>query len=622
MSRYIVIGAGAVGATVAAQLHEAGKEVVLVARGRHLTLLRERGLEYVRPEGVRRVLLRAVGGPDDVVLRDDDVLVLATKSQDSEAAIAQWAWQPVGTTTSAAEVLPIVLLQNGLENVRTALRRFGTVLDAVVLIPSSYVTAGQVISPGSPKVGVIVIGYPTSGDTVVADGVADDLRAAFFGAQTTWEIERLKAGKLLGNLAHNLDAVYRPSRLRDIAAAELRAEAEQVFAGAGVEAGDLWTDDSIDLSGFVVQSIEGYERGGSSTWQSLARSVPHESDFLNGEIVLLARLHGHEAPLNAAVQQRVARAAREGTAAGTLGDVDLAVLLSHRAGRRLEVLLDIKQLRDELASENPPVLLDVRWALGDPHGRAHYEEAHIPGAVFVDLDTELAEPPTPLAGRHPLPSIERLQAAAQRWGISTNRSVVVYDNNGGLSSARAWWLLRWAGLANVRILDGALGAWVDAGFELETGTTVPNPGDVELSGGHLPTLTADEAAELATDGVLLDARAPERYRGELEPIDPRAGHIPGAISAPTAENLEGGTFLPAEKLRARFTALGIEPGARVGVYCGSGVTAAHQVAALAVAGIEVALFPGSWSAWSSDPGRVVAVGATPFGGSSAGGETT
>jgi thiosulfate/3-mercaptopyruvate sulfurtransferase len=612
MSRYIVIGAGAVGASVGAQLHEAGKDVVVVARGRHLSLLRERGLDYVRPEGIRRVALHVVGGPDELSLHDDDVLVLATKSQDTEATIAQWAWQPVGKTASAAQVLPIVLLQNGLENVRTALRRFVTVLDAVVLVPSSYVTPGQVVSPGSPTVGVILLGYPATGETDVADNIASDLRAASFGAQTSWEIERLKAGKLLGNLSHNLDAIYRPSRLRDVAAAALRAEAEQIFAAAGIEAAEL-TDGSIDLRGFVVETIVGYERGGSSTWQSLARSASQESDFLNGEVVLLARLKGREAPLNAAVQQRIARAARERSPAGSLDDLDLALLLQHQAGRRPEVLIDVKQLRDELASEDAPLVLDVRWALGDPHGRAHYEEAHIPGAVFVDLDNDLADPPSPHGGRHPLPRIDRLQAAAQRWGINANRRVVVYDNNGGLSAARAWWLLRWAGHSDVRILDGALGAWIEGGLDVETGITVPEPGDVELTGGHLPTLTADEAAELALQGVLLDARAPERYRGEVEPIDPRAGHIPGALSAPTTQNLEGGAFLPAAELRARFAALGIESGTRVGVYCGSGVTAAHEVAALAVAGIDVALYPGSWSAWSSDPDRPLAFGGTRFG---------
>ncbi len=184
---------------------------------------------------------------------------------------------------------------------------------------------------------------------------------------------------------------------------------------------------------------------------------------------------------------------------------------------------------------------------------------------------------------------------------------MVYDDNGGQSAARAWWLLRWAGVTDVRILDGALGAWREAGFEIESGENVPVPGDVVLSAGHLPTLDADGAARTAREGVLLDARAGERYRGEVEPVDPRAGHIPGAVSAPTGGNLdENGRFLPSEQLRARFAALGAGEAKAVAVYCGSGVTAAHQIAALAVAGIEAALFPGSWSAWSSDPDRPVA----------------
>ncbi|MCL9797912.1 sulfurtransferase, partial [Frankia sp. AgKG'84/4] len=215
------------------------------------------------------------------------------------------------------------------------------------------------------------------------------------------------------------------------------------------------------------------------------------------------------------------------------------------------------------------------------------------------------------AGRHPLPEVADLQAAARRWGLRAGQPVVVYDDNGGLSAARAWWLLRWAGVTDVRILDGALAAWRDAGLPLETGEIIPAPGDVELSAGHLPVLDADDAAALARDGVLLDARAPERYRGEVEPIDPRAGHIPGARSASTGENLDAaGRFLSPADLRARFAALGVPAGTGgVGVYCGSGVTAAHEIAALAVAGVDAALYPGSWSAWSSDPARPVATGA-------------
>ena len=253
------------------------------------------------------------------------------------------------------------------------------------------------------------------------------------------------------------------------------------------------------------------------------------------------------------------------------------------------------------------VLLDVRWRLGRTDGREQYLAGHLPGAVFVDLEAELAAPPSPATGRHPLPSLQALQAAARRWGLSNDSRVVVYDDTGGLAAARAWWLLRWGGLTDVAVLDGGLQAWTG---ELAGGDVRPEPGDVTLTGGGMPVLTADEAAALAQgDGVLLDARAGERYRGEVEPVDPRAGHVPGAVSAPTADNLDAeGRFRTAAVLSERFAALGVRPGTTVGVYCGSGVTAAHEVAALAEAGIEAALWPGSWSQWSSDPTRPVATG--------------
>ncbi len=259
------------------------------------------------------------------------------------------------------------------------------------------------------------------------------------------------------------------------------------------------------------------------------------------------------------------------------------------------------------------VLLDVRWALGDDRGHERYLAGHLPGAVYVDLGTELADPPSAAAGRHPLPSLQRLQRSARRWGINRGDPVVVYDDVGGTSAARAWWLLRWAGLPDVRLLDGGLAAWCRGGGPLETGEVVPPPGDVTLTGGGMPVLSIDEAATLpGRGGLLLDARAAERYRGEVEPVDPRAGHVPGAVSAPTTENLAGdGTFRTAAVLRERFTRLGVRPGWPVGVYCGSGVTAAHEVAALAVAGIEAALWPGSWSQWAADPARPAATGPLP-----------
>jgi thiosulfate/3-mercaptopyruvate sulfurtransferase len=618
MSRYIIIGAGAVGATVAAQLTKAGFPVVVVARGANLDALRANGLTYIRPDGIHRVPLEVVGGPDEISLQSDDVLVLATKSQDTESILQQWSWQPVRSDaggTSAAERLPLVVLQNGLENVRPALRRFALVIDAVVMIASSHVKPGETIAPSAPIVGAFYLGRAPFGEHDAAHAVAGDLRQAGFAVQVVTDIERWKAGKLLGNIAYNLDSLYGASPLREQAAAAVRDEAREVLLAAGIEVADIQGEGSLDLSGLVTHTIEGYERRGSSTWQSVARGASAELDFLSGEIALQARLIGREAPLNAAVQARLARLIRDGDAPGSLGDADLRELLDRARPARADVLIDVAELSSALASARPPALLDVRWALGDPRGYQNYLEAHIPGAVFVDLETELAAPAEPQLGRHPLPTIAALQEAAQRWGISAGQPVVVYDNVGGLSAARAWWLLRWAGVRDVRILNGTLAAWIAAGQPLESGETKVAAGDITLSSGHLPVLSAEEAADFATSGgVLLDARAGERYRGEVEPVDPRAGHIPGAVSAPTADNLDGaGRFAPADSLRTRFADLGLEPGARVGVYCGSGVTAAHEVAALAIAGIDAALYPGSWSAWSSDPDRPAATGPHPNG---------
>ena len=284
---------------------------------------------------------------------------------------------------------------------------------------------------------------------------------------------------------------------------------------------------------------------------------------------------------------------------------------------RRHVLVEPDELARLLAEGDAPVLLDVRWALGRADGHERYLEAHVPGAVYVDLETELAGPPSPRAGRHPLPAVPDLERAARRWGVREGGAVVVYDDVGGTSAARAWWLLRWAGVRDVRLLDGGLPAWTAAGYPVEPGEVTTEGGDVVLVPGAMRTLDADGAAALADAGVLLDARARERYEGRVEPVDPRAGHVPGARSAPTTENLgPDGRFLPADRLAARFAGLGVavpatdvDAGARdVGVYCGSGVTAAHEVAALLSVGVGAALYPGSWSQWSNDPGRPVATG--------------
>jgi thiosulfate/3-mercaptopyruvate sulfurtransferase len=267
----------------------------------------------------------------------------------------------------------------------------------------------------------------------------------------------------------------------------------------------------------------------------------------------------------------------------------------------------------ELATQtDSTVLLDVRYQVGGPPGRPDYEAGHLPGAHYIDLDTELAGQPGK-GGRHPLPEPQVFTAAMRRAGIGAGSDVVTYDGGLGWAAARAWWLLRWAGHENVRVLDGGLAAWTAAGLSLETAEPPPGKGDFVANPGALPVLTADDAAALAVHGVLLDARAAERYRGDVEPIDPVAGHIPGAVSAPTTDNIgSNGCFLLPEALAERFAALGATAGADVGVYCGSGVSAAQAVLALAVAGVpDVSLYVGSWSEWCADPSRPVATGADP-----------
>lgn len=262
------------------------------------------------------------------------------------------------------------------------------------------------------------------------------------------------------------------------------------------------------------------------------------------------------------------------------------------------VLISATELSEALASARPPVVLDVRWKLGGPPGHGLYLEGHIPGAVYVDLDDELAAHGDPSDGRHPLPDPAALQESARRWGLSDGTPVVVYDGEGNLAAARAWWLLRWAGVPDVRLLDGALPAWLEADLPIATDDVVPARGTLVVRPDSLPVLSPEQIETL--DGLLLDARAPERYHGESEPIDPKAGHIPGARNVPTGGNLgPDGRFLAPEALRRRFADAGADGTGPVAVYCGSGVTAAHEIAALAVAGIDATLYPGSWSQWSN-----------------------
>jgi thiosulfate/3-mercaptopyruvate sulfurtransferase len=284
----------------------------------------------------------------------------------------------------------------------------------------------------------------------------------------------------------------------------------------------------------------------------------------------------------------------------------------------VDPLIDVAALAEALAGQDRPAVLDVRWRVGGPPGIGDYLAGHLPGAAFVDLDRDLAGAPG-TGGRHPLPGAGAFQAAMRRAGVCGGRPVVVYDESDSTAAARAWWMLRYYGHEQVAVLDGGYRAWSAASQPVASEAAAITPGDFTPRPGQMPLLGAGEAAALGRTGRLLDARAAERYRGETEPIDPVAGHIPGAISAPTAGNVTGdGHFRSAADLRERFAALGIGAGpgaghgpAAIGAYCGSGVTAAHEVLALDIAGIPAALYVGSWSSWVTDLARPIAVGPEP-----------
>ena len=273
-------------------------------------------------------------------------------------------------------------------------------------------------------------------------------------------------------------------------------------------------------------------------------------------------------------------------------------------------LVTAGQLAAELAGPGAPTVLDCRWTLAGGADRDGYGKGHLPGAVFVDLDRDLAAPPG-AGGRHPLPAPEAFQAAMRRAGVRDDRPVVAYDQGEPGGAARAWWLLGWFGHPDARVLDGGLGAWVAAGLPVTTETADPDPGDFTARPGGRSLLDAAGAARLAAAGVLLDARAPARYQGLEEPVDPVAGHIPGARNAPVADLVGDHGLVPPASLRRLLDRHGARPGTPVGVYCGSGVVAAHVVLACEVAGIPASLYAGSWSDWVTDPSRPVATGREP-----------
>lgn len=275
----------------------------------------------------------------------------------------------------------------------------------------------------------------------------------------------------------------------------------------------------------------------------------------------------------------------------------------------MATLITADALDQLIASGEPLRILDVRYRLDQPDGRQDYREGHIPGAVYVDLETELSRNGAPSEGRHPLPTPAALQASARRWGIREGQPVVVYDDFRSLGAARAWWLLTRSGVDDVRILDGGLSGWVGAGYRLETGEASASAGNVTLHAITDDVLTQPEVADFARSGVLLDVRAAHRFRGESEPYDPIAGHIPGAVNLPANDYMDGAFFRPAAELRSIFAASGIRGDVGAAAYCGSGITAAQALFAAELARLHLRIYPGSWSEWSNTPGAPVATGA-------------
>ena len=251
-------------------------------------------------------------------------------------------------------------------------------------------------------------------------------------------------------------------------------------------------------------------------------------------------------------------------------------------------------------------VIDVRYLMGGPPGAEQHAAGHVTGAAYVDMDHDLADPPG-AGGRHPLPDEARFEQAMRRAGVRADRPVVAYDDWQGRGAARAWWLLRFHGHPDVRVLDGGWSAWLADGLPVESGEVQTEPGDFAVSAEKgMPVVEAEDVLGVE---VLVDARAPERFSGATEPVDPVAGRIPGAVNVPTTANLdEHGRFLPAGRLRAAYAGVGADASDSVAAYCGSGVTAAHDVLAMEVAGIRAALYPGSWSGWITDPDRPVETG--------------
>jgi 2-dehydropantoate 2-reductase len=326
--RYIVIGAGAVGGSIGARLFEAGKTVVLVARGRHLHALTSDGLTFLTPRRTVRLPIPAVGGPAELTLRPDDVLLLSTKLQDSTAILDQWAGLPVDGGRTAGEDLPLFCVQNGVEGERLALRRFDKVYGVCVFLAASHLEPGRILANFEPVTGILTIGrYPAGGDDLCLQ-VSADLATAHFRAPVSDNVLRWKYAKLLANLGNAVEAIVGPTDDAADLHRRARAEGRLVLRAAGIEHVSE-QEDAASREGLRFTDIPGHPRGGGSTWQSITRgSGSIETDYLSGEIVLLGRLHGVPTPVNAALQRLAGDHARQGIPPGTSTVAELTATIN------------------------------------------------------------------------------------------------------------------------------------------------------------------------------------------------------------------------------------------------------------------------------------------------------
>ncbi len=276
---------------------------------------------------------------------------------------------------------------------------------------------------------------------------------------------------------------------------------------------------------------------------------------------------------------------------------------------RTRVLLTPQQLK-AMQEEGVPMTILAVQSVNPYTGRVSDRTVRVPGAIDTEAYTDYAGPPSVEGGQRPLPAIADLERKARAWGLRRDRMVVVYDGDRSMTAARAWWVLRWAGLSDVRVLDGGLPGWIAEGLPTASFAPEPEPSDIVLSPGHMPELNADQALAIAREAVLIDARIRPNYIGG--PGEPRRGHIPGALSAPAPDNVtDYGNFTESGTLKEMYRVLGADGSRPVGVYCGAGMSAAHTVLALAAIGVDAALYVGSWSAWIADPQRPGVIGAEP-----------